>query len=137
MNVKIIEPIGQSETAIRSRLRDLFEKGGHRLFICDTRGLTDEHSYELSMICTVRHLDQEIILRFSVAEVRMSAASSDLCDKLIEAFAEMKIQRLIHSEALRISVAFAAMGGFLKSFSQATTIWSFYTENPMTKSRAA
>jgi phosphoglycerate dehydrogenase-like enzyme len=41
MNIKIIEPIGQSETAIRSRLRNLVEKGGHRLFICDTRGLTD------------------------------------------------------------------------------------------------
>jgi phosphoglycerate dehydrogenase-like enzyme len=41
MNIKIIEPIGQSETAIRSRLRDLLEKGGHRLFSCDTRGLTD------------------------------------------------------------------------------------------------
>jgi hypothetical protein len=42
MNIKIIEPIGQSETVIRSRLRDLIEKGGHRLCICDTRGLTDE-----------------------------------------------------------------------------------------------
>jgi phosphoglycerate dehydrogenase-like enzyme len=41
MNIKIIEPIGQSEAAIRSRLRDLLEKGGHRLFICDTRGLSD------------------------------------------------------------------------------------------------
>ena len=41
MNVKIIEPIGQSEAAIRSRLKDLLEKGGHHLFICDTRGLTD------------------------------------------------------------------------------------------------
>jgi phosphoglycerate dehydrogenase-like enzyme len=41
MNIKIIEPIGQSEAAIRSRLRDLLEKGGHRLFICDTRGMTD------------------------------------------------------------------------------------------------
>jgi phosphoglycerate dehydrogenase-like enzyme len=40
MNIKIIEPIGQSETAIRSRLRDL-EKGGHRLFVFDTRGMTD------------------------------------------------------------------------------------------------
>ena len=64
----------------------------------------------------MRHLDQEIILRFSVAEVRMSAASNDLCDKLIEAFAEMKIQRLIHSEALRISVAFAAMEQVLEEF---------------------
>src|ERR1700723_2866760 len=41
MNIKIIEPIGQSENAIRSRLRDLLEKGGHHLFIFDTRGLTD------------------------------------------------------------------------------------------------
>jgi phosphoglycerate dehydrogenase-like enzyme len=41
MNVKIIEPIGQSETAIRARLKDLLEKGGHHLFISDTRGLTD------------------------------------------------------------------------------------------------
>lgn len=41
MNIEIIEPIGQSEEAIRSRLRDLIEKGGHRLFIHDTRGMTD------------------------------------------------------------------------------------------------
>jgi phosphoglycerate dehydrogenase-like enzyme len=41
MNIQIIEPIGQSETAIRSRLRDLLEKGSHHLFILDTRGLTD------------------------------------------------------------------------------------------------
>jgi phosphoglycerate dehydrogenase-like enzyme len=41
MNIKIIEPIGQSEEAIRSRLRDLTEKGGHRLFLSDTRGMTD------------------------------------------------------------------------------------------------
>jgi phosphoglycerate dehydrogenase-like enzyme len=41
MNIEIIEPIGQSETAIRSRLRDLLEKGGHHLFVFDTRGLTD------------------------------------------------------------------------------------------------
>ena len=41
MNIKIIEPIGKSEEAIRSRLRDLIERGGHRLFISDTRGMTD------------------------------------------------------------------------------------------------
>ena len=41
MNIKIIEPIGQSETAIRSRLKDLLAKCGHRLFISDTRGMTD------------------------------------------------------------------------------------------------
>ena len=41
MNIHIIEPIGQSETAIRSRLKDLVEKGGHRLLMRDTRGLSD------------------------------------------------------------------------------------------------
>jgi D-3-phosphoglycerate dehydrogenase len=41
MIIKIIEPIGQTETAIRSRLKDLLDKGGHRLFIFDTRGMTD------------------------------------------------------------------------------------------------
>ncbi len=41
MNIEIIEPIGQSETAIRSRLKELLEKSGYRLFICDTRGMTD------------------------------------------------------------------------------------------------
>jgi phosphoglycerate dehydrogenase-like enzyme len=41
MNIKIIEPIGQSEAAIRARLGDLPEKSGHHLFIFDTRGLTD------------------------------------------------------------------------------------------------
>jgi hypothetical protein len=40
MNIKIIEPIGQSEAAIGSRLKDVLEKG-HNLFVCDTRGLTD------------------------------------------------------------------------------------------------
>ena len=41
MIIKIIEPIGQSETAIRAGLKDLLEKGGHHLFISDTRGLSD------------------------------------------------------------------------------------------------
>jgi phosphoglycerate dehydrogenase-like enzyme len=41
MNIQIIEPIGQSETAIKSRLTDLLEKGDHHLFIFDTRGMTD------------------------------------------------------------------------------------------------
>ena len=41
MNIKIIEPIGQSEETIRSRLADLLDKGGHRLLACDTRGMTD------------------------------------------------------------------------------------------------
>ena len=41
MKIQIIEPIGQSEEAIRSRLQALMEKGDHHLFICDTRGITD------------------------------------------------------------------------------------------------
>lgn len=41
MTIEIIEPIGLPESAIRTRLKNLLEQGGHRLFICDTRGLTD------------------------------------------------------------------------------------------------
>ena len=41
MNIKIIEPIGQSEETIRSRLRDLVERGGHHLLFSDTRGMSD------------------------------------------------------------------------------------------------
>ncbi len=66
MNIKIIEPIGQPETAIRSRLRDLLEKGGHRLFICDSRGLTDaEVIKEVSdadiILLSNRPLSREVI----------------------------------------------------------------------------
>jgi phosphoglycerate dehydrogenase-like enzyme len=39
MNIKIIEPIGISEDAIRSRIGDLIDEGGHQLLFCDTRGL--------------------------------------------------------------------------------------------------
>jgi hypothetical protein len=41
MKIKVIEPIGQSETAIRSRLEGLLKKGDHSLLFSDTRGLTD------------------------------------------------------------------------------------------------
>jgi phosphoglycerate dehydrogenase-like enzyme len=41
MNIKIIEPIGQSEADIRSRLGLRLEKQGHFLSFCDTRGLSD------------------------------------------------------------------------------------------------
>jgi phosphoglycerate dehydrogenase-like enzyme len=41
VNIKIIEPLGESETAIRSRLKELLDEGGHRLSICDTRGMAD------------------------------------------------------------------------------------------------
>jgi len=41
MNIQIIEPLGLPEVAIRSRLKNLLEKGGHQLFISDTRGMPD------------------------------------------------------------------------------------------------
>jgi len=41
MIIKIIEPIGQSEDAIRARIGDLLNEGGHSLFFCETRGMTD------------------------------------------------------------------------------------------------
>jgi phosphoglycerate dehydrogenase-like enzyme len=41
MIIKIIEPIGQSEDAIRARIGDLLEEGGHSLVVCDTRGMAD------------------------------------------------------------------------------------------------
>ena len=41
MNIKIIEPIGLPETAIKSRLKNLLEKNGHHLFFSDTRGMAD------------------------------------------------------------------------------------------------
>lgn len=41
MIIKIIEPIGQSEDAIRARIGNLLDDGGHGLFVCDTRGMPD------------------------------------------------------------------------------------------------
>jgi phosphoglycerate dehydrogenase-like enzyme len=41
MIIKIIEPIGESEDAIRARIGHLVDKGGHGIFVCDTRGLAD------------------------------------------------------------------------------------------------
>jgi phosphoglycerate dehydrogenase-like enzyme len=41
MIIKIIEPIGQSEDAVRARIGSLLDEGGHRLFFCDTRGMSD------------------------------------------------------------------------------------------------
>jgi phosphoglycerate dehydrogenase-like enzyme len=41
MIIKIIEPIGESEDQIRARIGDLLDEGGHRLLLCDTRGLKD------------------------------------------------------------------------------------------------
>ncbi len=41
MEIYLIEPIGQSEEAIRARLAHLLEASGHRLNVCDTRGMSD------------------------------------------------------------------------------------------------
>jgi phosphoglycerate dehydrogenase-like enzyme len=41
MIIKIIEPIGISDNAIRARIGDLIEEGGHQLLVCETRGLAD------------------------------------------------------------------------------------------------
>jgi D-3-phosphoglycerate dehydrogenase len=41
MIIKIIEPIGQSEDAIRARIGDLPDEGSHGLFFCETRGMQD------------------------------------------------------------------------------------------------
>jgi D-3-phosphoglycerate dehydrogenase len=41
VNIKIIEPIGESEAAIRARLKEFLDEGGHRLSVSDTRGMAD------------------------------------------------------------------------------------------------
>jgi D-3-phosphoglycerate dehydrogenase len=41
VNIKIIEPIGESETAIRARLKELLDEGGHRLSVSDTRSMAE------------------------------------------------------------------------------------------------
>jgi phosphoglycerate dehydrogenase-like enzyme len=41
MIIKIIEPIGESEEGIRSRIGNLIDEGGHQLLMCETRGLAD------------------------------------------------------------------------------------------------
>jgi len=63
MNIKIIEPIGQSETAIRSQLKELLGKGGHRLFICDTRGLTDAALFQIVRDANVLLLGYRLLSR--------------------------------------------------------------------------
>jgi phosphoglycerate dehydrogenase-like enzyme len=72
MIIKIIEPIGQSETAIRARLKDLLEKGGHHLFVSDTRGLSDAE-----LIKNVR--DAEILL---LSNRPLSRAVIEACPNL-------------------------------------------------------
>ena len=72
MNIKIIEPIGQSEETIRCRLADLLDKGGHCLFVCDTRGMTDAH--------LIRNLNDADILLLSNRP--LSRVVIEACPKL-------------------------------------------------------
>jgi hypothetical protein len=51
-----------------------------------------------------------------MAEVRISASTNELCDRLIEAFRELKIQRISHSETLQVSVAFAVVEQAFEEF---------------------
>jgi phosphoglycerate dehydrogenase-like enzyme len=74
MNIKIIEPIGRSEAAIRSRLRDLLQTGAHRLFIGDTRGLSDA----------------DLIQKVSDADVLL-LSNRPLSRKVIEACPDLKL----------------------------------------------
>ena len=64
----------------------------------------------------IKRQDRELVLRFTVAEVRIIANTHELCDKLIESFGEMKIQRISHCEALRVTVAFAVVEQAFEEF---------------------
>jgi len=44
------------------------------------------------------------------------ADTNELCDKLIEAFRELKVQRISHYEALHVTVAFAVVEQAFEEF---------------------
>ena len=64
----------------------------------------------------IKRLDRQIVLRFSMAEVRINAGTNELCDRLIEAFRDLKLQRVSHSETLQVSVAFAVVEQAFEEF---------------------
>ena len=72
MNIEIIEPIGQSEEAIRSRMGYLIEAGPHHLFFCDTRGMSDAELIK-------RVSDADILL---LSNRPLSKAVIEACPKL-------------------------------------------------------
>jgi len=72
MNIEIIEPIGQSEEAIRSRIGYLIEAGPHHLFFCDTRGMSDAELIK-------RVSDADILL---LSNRPLSKAVIEACPKL-------------------------------------------------------
>jgi len=72
MIIKIIEPIGKSEDAIRARIGDLVDQGGHRIFLCDTRGMADAE-----LIKTIK--DADILL---LSNRPLSGGVINACPKL-------------------------------------------------------
>jgi hypothetical protein len=64
----------------------------------------------------IKRLDRQIVLRFSMAEVRISASTNELAGRLIEAFRDLKVQRITHSETLQVSVAFAVVEQAFEEF---------------------
>jgi phosphoglycerate dehydrogenase-like enzyme len=72
MIIKIIEPIGESDDAIRARIGDLLDQGGHQLFMCDTRGLADADAIKLVK-------DADILL---LSNRPLSAGVINACAKL-------------------------------------------------------
>jgi hypothetical protein len=64
----------------------------------------------------IKRLDREIVLRFGMAEVRINAGTGELCGRLLEAFRDLKIQRITHSETLQVSLAFAVVEQAFEEF---------------------
>ena len=64
----------------------------------------------------IKRQDRQILLRFGMAEVRINAGTNELCDRLIEAFRDLKVQRLSQSETLQLSVAFAVLEQAFEEF---------------------
>jgi hypothetical protein len=64
----------------------------------------------------IKRLNRQILLRFTMAELRISASTNELCDRLIEAFRDLKVQRVSHSETLQVSVAFAVVEQAFEEF---------------------
>ena len=64
----------------------------------------------------IKRQDRQILLRFGMAEVRTNPGTGELCDRLIEAFRDLKVQRVSHSETLQLSVPFAVVEQAFEEF---------------------
>ena len=81
------------------------------------RFITDLGRKFCAYLLYIKRQDREIVFRFSVAELRISAETIGLCDKLIEAFSEIEFQRISRCEALCAVVAFAVLSRRFTNFS--------------------